>query len=59
MPAVVGVLQIVNINGNGIAEIQTKTYSGFEGFNTRGITVANNGVIGTNVLDLNLMNSLK
>ncbi|MCQ6281973.1 spore germination protein [Bacillus sp. EB600] len=48
MPAIVRVLQIVNITGNGIAHLEnslfTKTYSGSGGFTTGEIAVANNGM---------------
>lgn len=65
MPAIIGVLQIVSINENGIAHLgnrlitslntQTKMNSGSSGFTTGGILMKNIGISGTDFLDLNLI----
>lgn len=57
MPAIVGVLQIVN--ANGIPKIQVERVSGSKELDNGWITVANNGVGGACVVDLNLIDPYK
>ncbi|MEH7122061.1 spore germination protein [Bacillus sp. JJ1532] len=64
MPAIVGPVQIMNVDGgivqfgdalNVSPKTSVKTYSGQGALNTGALIITNNGISGTNVLDTNLI----
>ncbi|WNS76816.1 spore germination protein [Bacillus sp. DTU_2020_1000418_1_SI_GHA_SEK_038] len=64
MPAIVGPVQILNVDGGVVQfgdalnispKTSGKTYSGQGALNTGGFIITNNGINGTNVLDTNLI----